>query len=377
MAIKIEAAPEVERRPRIGLEARQAKPVKWFAWVGVLCVALQVYVYSRWIFSGNFKATPPGPDTMPAWMTFAIHAQEILGLLLFLGIGYRVILRPWRRERRIPTVGMLYLGLITLYWQDLGSNYFNHAYTWNAHFWINRGSWYNFIPGWVSPRGNHLAEPLTFGMMVNVWGVVLPALIIAFVMRKAKERWPQVGTVGLFTVCFVMGAIIDLVVESAWVHTGLYSFTGTIPRFTLFSGHYYQFPVYELICAGLYYVAFAGLLYFKDDKGRTVIERGIDAIKVRSGSQRAWVRFLAFAGFCNLVILFYNIAFAMFSLYPGFTWNADTVNNRSYLRDQICGAGTTYACPGEDIPIPRRGGIHVSPEGELVDPAAARRAGGP
>ena len=32
----------------------------------------------------------------------------------------------------------------------------------------------------------------------------------------------------------------------------------------------------------------------------------------------------------------------------------------------MCGAGTTYACPGLDLPINRPGSVHVAPDGSLV-----------
>ena len=378
MALRTEVAAESGLRPSFTEEVtRKAKPIKWLAFFGVFFLALQAYIYARWIASGNIKPIPHGPDAIPTWMTFAVHFQEILGIAIFFGMGYWVVVRPWRRERHVPTVGMLYLGLITVYWQDVAANYFNHVYTWNTHFWMSRGSWYNFIPGWVSPRGNHLAEPLLFAGPINVWGVVLPAVVVAGVMRWAKRRWPQLGTVGLLAVALSLAAVIDLVIESTWIHTGLYAFTGTIPKFSVFSGRYYQFPVYEMLFAGAYFGGMGAFLYFKDDRGRSIIERGIDTIKTKSPAQKAGVRFVAFAGFANLMLLSYNVLFSLTTLYPGFTWSEDIVQRRSYLRDDICGAGTTYACPGKDIPIPRRGGLHVSPEGTLVpaeaDPASSGR----
>jgi hypothetical protein len=65
-------------------------------------------------------------------------------------------------------------------------------------------------------------------------------------------------------------------------------------------------------------------------------------------------------------VLLYNLLFALVTLLPTFTWAPDIVQHRSYLRNQLCGSGTTYACPGKDIPIPRRGQPHVNPAGQLV-----------
>ena len=349
-------------------EAAKIQPVRWWGAFGAFCLVLQAYLYTRWIWSGNFSSTASGPDPIPGWMVVSAHAHEALSISVFCLCGYRLVLKPWRRARSVPTGGMLFLALLTVYWQDLGANYFNHVFTWNTAFSFNRGAWYNFIPGWVSPRSEHLAEPLLFAVSMNVWVIVVTAVLLAKLMAALKRRRPNLGTVGLLTVALAVALPLDLLVEVAWVRLGLYSFAGSIPGFTLFAGHYYQFPVYEALFIGLYFVAFGALLYFRDDKGRSVIERGIDSVRVVRPAQRPWLRFLAFAGFANLALLTYNVAFSITSLWPGFTWNEDTVRHRSYLRNELCGAGTPYACPSEDVPIPRRGGGYVDVDGRLQLP---------
>ena len=62
---------------------------------------------------------------------------------------YYFIIRPWRRERRITTDGMLMVAFGLLFFQDPLLNYFNTWCTYNTWLW-NRGSWVLDIPGWVS-----------------------------------------------------------------------------------------------------------------------------------------------------------------------------------------------------------------------------------
>jgi hypothetical protein len=54
------------------------------------------------------------------------------------------------------------------------------------------------------------------------------------------------------------------------------------------------------------------------------------------------------------------------------TWPTD-VQKRSYLLDGLCGQGTTSACPGEAVPIPRGNtSVRIGADGRLVVPAGTR-----
>src|SRR3984957_4413002 len=80
---------------------RRARPVLWWAALGAAAVAMQLYVFGRWVTSSAFAPTPTGADPVPhdvmvkAWIlqgTFAAGAGATIGWVV------------WRcaRERR-PT----------------------------------------------------------------------------------------------------------------------------------------------------------------------------------------------------------------------------------------------------------------------------------
>jgi hypothetical protein len=75
------------------------------------------------------------------------------------------------------------------------------------------------------------------------------------------------------------------------------------------------------------------------------------------------VQFLALAGAINATFLLYNVPAAISGLYAS-PWPED-ITRRSYFTNGICGSGTTYACSGPAIPIPRPDSLHVTPNGEL------------
>jgi hypothetical protein len=92
------------------------------------------------------------------------------------------------------------------------------------------------------------------------------------------------------------------------------------------------------------------LRYFRDDRGRSVVERGVDAM-VASTRKKNLLRVLAVTGFINVVfVTFYNLPIQFFNLH------VDTMpTHPTYLRSGLCGEGTPYSCPGPEVPIYLRG----------------------
>ena len=66
-----------------------------------------------------------------------------------------------------------------------------------------------------------------------------------------------------------------------------------IPSLSLWAGTDHQFPIYETISWAGTYTVLACLHYFRDDRGRSLPERGIDALHIRSGRLRTKVPSLA------------------------------------------------------------------------------------
>ena len=306
---------------------------------------IALYLYGRWIASGDFTPVPKGADTPPTYMTVSVWVHQVLLCAAALGFIWWYIVRPWRRERRVTTEGLLVLACMTAFWQDLLSNYAHYWVIYNTE-WFNMGSWYNHIPGFE--RGGELmAEPLlTF----------LPAYAAAYfgcsglavgTMRWAQSRRPHISKLGLVGVAFLTMALFDFVLEIFWVRLGVFIYPSTIPSLTLWSGELYQFPIYESIIWGAGWAAMACLRFFRDDRGRTFVERGVDTLGV-SEPRKTALRFCALAGAANVFLLAYNLVAG--SLAPlGTDW-PEHVADKSYFRTELCTPDTTYLCPDGMLP---------------------------
>ena len=363
MTTLVEGSSHLVSHPnKAAVGARGTQPIAVWALLGIAVIAVQAYVYGSWILSGDATPTPHGATPVPRWMTLSARGWEGASLIILVVILYRLVIRPWRREGQPRLDGILFIGFLSLYWQDPIVDYVQPWFTYNTAF-VNFGSWAPHIPGWVSPNMHRLPEPLLFiGPMYGIT-VLLFARIGNAAMRRAKAHWPRIDKLGLVLVCLGTMMVMDVILEPLWLRFGLISYPGAIEGWTLFHGKYYQYPLYQAPLAALFFGSFACLRYFKNDRGETLAERGLSTFRLSPG-RKTGLRILAVIGACNLCFaLGYNVPAQIFAIHSD-VWPED-ITKRSYLTDGLCGPGTDYACPGPGTPINRNDSSHLNPAGVL------------
>jgi hypothetical protein len=344
-------------------QPRTARPVAWWAASGAALLALAAYMVVRWIAAGNFVSTPNGPTPMPGWMKTALLWNQIGFLILFVVIMYWFVARPIRSGRSIPLEGVIALGSMSLAFYDGLAGYFQPYFVWNTGS-LQRGSWDNFIPGFLAPNMEKFNQPF-FTLLCYPAYYVGGMLLGCWLMRAARRRWPQVGTFGLLAASFLGVTVLLSLFEALWLRTGTYSYVATWGP-VLFKGHYYQFPLVAGPLDGLLCTSVAALSFFRNDRGETLVERGIDRVNL-SGAGKTVVRVLAMAAFVNLAqLVLWSMPNMWFALHSD-GWIADA-SNRSYLTNGLCGAGSDRACPSSAIPTPHRNSAYIDVHGRLVSP---------
>ena len=356
----------------LGIEAEsKVKPITIWAAIGGALLVLQLYVWTRWITGPYFTRVPGGPTDPPMYMKAFLTFNAVLVCIGLPTAIWWFIVRPWRRERRITLDGMLLVSMGLMFFQDPLLNYFNTWCTYNTSLW-NRGSWSSEIPGWVSPEapGRQVAEPLLINAPGYTAGVLVITIFGCWVMRKIKARWPGITNLRLILVTYAFTFVLDFFMEAGFMLPfGLYTYPGAIRSVSVFAGTYHQWPVYEGLMWGGVQAAMCCLRFFTDDRGRTVVERGLD--QVRGGAvKQQFARFLAvFAGISACFFVFYNVPAQWIGMHADH-WPADHLK-RSYFNGGICGDGTDVPCPDPALPIPTKRSGYINNEGKLVLPGQA------
>jgi hypothetical protein len=353
--------------------ARSAEPVKWWAAVGALVIAFMIMVLTRWVTGPFFKTVPVGPSPVPTFMKVAVMFFEVASIPGALACLYFLVIKPWRRDGKLSVDGAFTLAFATLWFQDCLSAYSGHWFTYNA--WaLNFGSWVNSVPFATAKAapGAMVVEPILIVPGCYVWIFVIVMFTGAWVMRSARNRWPQMSAAKLAAICFAAMFVFDVILEGIiFMPLGVWEYPGG--HFSIFPNTYHKFPLTEMFTAGGMFAAVAILRFFKNDRGETLADRGVESLKV-SDRKKSLLRALAIIGGVQAIMLvFYNIP-NTWTATRSADWPVD-LQKRSYLTDFVCGEGTAQMCPGPAVPQyrndnqnPNGGSAHLDPNGKLVIP---------
>lgn len=341
--------------------------IKIWACIGAALVIGEFYLLFQWVTGPHFAPVPSGPDIPPLWMRIVFRTTEVVSTAgLFIGI-YWLLIKPWLRERRVTTDGLLFIALVLAAPWDNLSNYSQYWFTYNSYL-VNFGSPMAEMPGSLAYRepGVSDAYPILAIPFVYSAFYLWIAMFNCWLMRKAKAKWPHITTAGLVGICLFSCAIFDLVLEAyLYMPLGFWTYAGG--HWNINAGHYYQYPLHEMLMAAIMDTGFCCLYYFVNDKGETLVERGLDRVK---GSQayKTSLRVLAMIGGVHVIMV------ALYHLPVGATiapnsakWIEDSVS-RSYFANQICGPRVDRACPGPDVPNYRPGAPYLDYQGNWVSP---------
>jgi len=319
---------------------RKPGPLVFWSSFGLVATALAMTAWVGWIGSDGFTRSDPGPDHYR--FLWYLRTFEVVSVIATIAMVGWFVVRPWRRERRVPIDGKILLGMFIAYYVDPLLNIFNHAFAMNAHA-LNFGSWSDFMPAFPSPQQDRFAEGLLWAQPLYMYFGLLAAMAGCRLLSALRSRMPRASSATIYAVvylCFVVG---DVVVEMVFiVYPQLYTFPGVPAGFSLFAGEVYQFPLYHSLFAAVFAIMVTWLRDSVDENGRSAVERGVDALDISAFRRRA-MAFLAVTGFCTASALGY------FLPYSAATMTADTyVELPSYLSPAaFCGIDGKPICPSE------------------------------
>ncbi len=355
---------DASRKLATPITGTPAHPIKFFAMLGVIITAVFAKTLYQWVTGPYFKPSPVGTDPIPDWTLALIRFSEVFCAALILVFLWALLIKPWIRDKRMPWDGMLMLCLFTMWVQDSMCNYFNFTFMYNA-YWLNMGSWSSYLPGWQSPRGSHLPEPIFLMGGIYLWWTTINVLAFCWTLKKLRVWMPNHSMLIHIPIAYLVICALDMILELPACFTGLFAYPGAPRWATLWPGTPHQFPLYETFFMNFNYTAIGLLRYYRDDKGESYAERGASTLKLSAGGKTA-VCFFALMGFCNLS---YFIVY--FMPYNWMAMQADTFPRYpSYMRVEICGEGTPYACPSREVPVQSRNSLAIAPDDPRLSPTA-------
>jgi hypothetical protein len=337
----------------------------WITW-GVLWLALIAYVWGAWIISGDFTPNTIGRSLAPDWYKITVWVVQIaLGVVFSGWIIWRFIVGPKLRTGRLSFDGLFFLACWLMFFQEPWMNWINLQFLYATTF-INFGSWLNHVPGWSLPNARLIPVPVVYGM-AYLWMVGFGGWLGSRYMTHQRRKDPTRSNGRLLWQTFGVMVLIDLIGEGLMVHLQLISYPRTIHAVTLWANTDHPYPLYEALIWPSTFILISSLHFFRDDQGRSWVERGIDKLHIRNGKLHTFARFAAIAGYCQLAILVtFNIPYQIIGLHAGPVPKA--LLDKPWRMGGVCGPGTAYNCGGPGVLMPRSD----TPTNRVVLPVARR-----
>lgn len=301
-------------------------PVKAWAGVGILFLALQGWVLGRWTADGNLRVTVNTDVEISQIRAALICAGAALDVALLIIVTV-VIARGCRRAGRVTFDAALATGYALSAWQDPLYDYFG-SFALHNQYAPHFPSWGSYVPG----RTGHPDPGLEIETAIGLAGVGgFAAMIVCvwtqcWLVEQVAQRRPHWDPTRMLLVGIVAGLVTVCSVEALAIGSGTYSWAGAVRPLSLWGGHWYQYPLYECLAWTALLTIPAMMRYTSRAHGTTPhILRGADPIDSPAGPG---TRLLAGIGFANTITLGYMAVNATATLWsspapidtPDFFW---------------------------------------------------------
>jgi len=191
-------------------------------------------------------------------------------------------------------------------WQDPVLN-------WAAYAVFNPQLWH-WPEDWPLVSLSPTVEPfLVIGYVMFFLGPYFPAIWILRRLRARRSgdsflwRHPVISLAGLI---FVIGFVVDAIIELVLLRTGMYIYSQVIPWASVFIGKPYQFALYYKPALATLVMIPAGVLLYRDETGRTVAEKLAARMRIFAG-RPALGMFVVMLVIVNVGYFGYSLSFAI------------------------------------------------------------------
>ena len=281
-----------------------------WVWGLVIFVVMGLIVYnartgavSPRIANPDVTGMPRPVDFLFGWGHWVRFSEAGCAMTMLIIIVMCVI--AWRRQPGNPLV-LMTIATTAIVWQDPIMNWAPFA-VYNPELW-------HWPEDWPLANLSPTVEPFfVIGYAAFYFGPFFPAM--AVLRRLQQGRSPDAFVwrhplISLGVLIYVIGFLMDMMLEVTLVRTGLYIYSQVPPFGSIFVGTPFQFPlIWESSLVTLVMIP-AGVLCYRDDTGRTQAEKLAQKLRMFS-TRPVLATFLVMFGMVNIAYFMYGGGFAV------------------------------------------------------------------
>lgn len=329
------------------------KALNLFALAAVPLLLIQAWTWITWLADSPRQITEFRDKDDFSWylaIGYQVAAITACAVVMFF------VIRGCLRARALTFDAMFCIAGISCYWLDATANVFQPVFFYSSQ-WINLQDWTNNIPLLPNPDAGRIPEAVAFTPAIYLGGLLMFVKLTCAIMRAAARKWPNMSLAGLTGIALGVGLTLDIAIELPMFMFDLWAYPGapTMPSFPGLDGAH-RYPIAEILIGMGIWAPMALMYYYCDDRGQTVMERGLAQ---HGTTRRTVLTQLRLIGAFNLLMIwlasFYWILGVFSQPYPE--------DMKPYIVNNACDApgysGTRYGpCPGSpDYRMPMPGSL--------------------
>ncbi len=315
----------------------------WAQYLALFAVPVlfwEIWTVVAWLADNPHEITQyQTPGSTDWWAATSLEAIAIVAAVPVL----IYVIRGCIRARGMTLDSMFCLAGLTICWCDLGCNFFQPTFLTSSNF-VNLNNMCGHMPLVVNPDCGRVPDPFLFLFPLEAFGLLGIAIVAERPIRWVRTRWPGISTAKLLLLLVLSGLVIDLALEPVCISLGLWSYTAP-SWLSLNVGTGLRFAYPEALAGALFFSLPAAVRVFRDDSGRTLVERNLEHYSPRR--QRVII-FLALYAVMQFIV-WIPASVPDFAYGP---YQSAWPKIPAYLLNDVCNApgvtGTRYGtCPGD------------------------------
>lgn len=326
------------------------------------CVALGFLFWEAWTITA-WLADDPHPITKyrdPGSAAYAVAKGYEIGAVVIAVLLGAWVVRNCIRERRLTFDAQLCIAGGLAFWLDTFYNFLVPTNGYSSNF-VNIGNWCGHAPFVVNKACGEMPEPIILIGIVYTFGFLGCALLGCAILNLLARWFPNTSMARRLVICAVVGACFDVPLDVMAMKLNLWNMFSYDHLILWDSAH--RFPLTIFISAMFFFGGPVVMRYFKNDRGQTVFERGLDHLK--PGVRRT-VSFLSIVGAMQVLLG----GVVLLTVAPLGLYAENTPDYPRHIVNDLCDTGypgavtgTAYGpCPGTPqftAPLRRLPGAHT------------------